>query len=214
METDNYLQIINSAPPNLPAIPPGMMPQTREQSLIILKTLPKQYYAALSPRTIEDALHSVTPPISLFKKEYGEQSLQAILVIILVDLIDFFNIGKTMGQEQLVQTIRLIMMDFYYLNIDDFKLCFDNAKRGRYGKIYDRIDGNIIYGWVESYATERLNVAYPEGNNQPDIASKNERSSNKVDKKFESFRIGYIAKKVLNHETLRKENREVGKTLC
>ena len=197
METQNYLQVINSAPPNLSVIPPAMMPHTREQSLIILKNLPKSYYETLMPRTVDDALQSITPPLAVIRKKYGEQSLQAILVIILTDLIKFFNVGKTIGQEQLVQTIRLIIEDFYYFNIEDFKLCFNNAKRGRYGKIYDRIDGNIIYEWLQKYSEERVQTAYPEIDRLPEIASKNERISPNQDRDFEKFRISYIAEKSL-----------------
>lgn len=149
------------------------------------------------PRTVEDALQSITPPLSVVRKEYGEQSLQAILVIILTDLIKFFNVGKTVGQDQLVQTIRLIIEDFYYFNIEDFKLCFNNAKRGRYGKVYDRIDGNIIYEWLQKYSEERLQIAYLESSSRPEIASKDERISTNHDKEFENFRISYIAEKSL-----------------
>ncbi len=128
--------------------------------------------------------------------KYGEQPLQAILVIILTDVIKFFNVGKTMGQEQIVQTIRLITEDFYYFNIEDFKLCFNNAKRGLYGKIYDRIDGNIIYEWLQKYSEERVKTAYQEGDFRPEVVSKNERISNKRDRDFENFRISYIAEKI------------------
>lgn len=197
METDNYLQVIRSAPENMPAIPPGMMPRTREQSLIILKNLPKQYYEALRPHSVDDALRSITPSLSVFRKEYGEQSLQAILVIILNDVVKFFNIGKTMGQDQMVQTIGLIIEDFYYFNIEDFKLCFNNAKRGRYGKVYDRIDGNVIYEWLQKYWEERILAVYPEGSCRSYIADRNERFTGKSDEEFEKFRISYIAEKSL-----------------
>lgn len=149
------------------------------------------------PRTVDDALKSLTPPLAVVRKEYGEQSLQAILVIILNDVIKFFNVGKTVGQEQLVQTIRLIIEDFYYFNIEDFKLCFNNAKRGFYGKVYDRIDGNIIYEWLQKYSESRVKTAYPEIDYRPEIASKNERASTKQDREFENFRISYIAEKSL-----------------
>lgn len=158
--------------------------------------MPKQYYATLAPLTVSDALQSITPPLAVFKKEYGEQSLQAILVIILTDLIKFFSIGKTMGQDQLVQTIRLIIEDFYYFNIEDFKLCFDNAKRGKYGKVYDRIDGNVIYEWLQKYSEERVQTAYPEGSYRPNVANNNERFIGKNDEEFEKFRISYIVEKM------------------
>ena len=163
---------------------------------MLLKTLPKQYYAALAPRTVSDALQSITPPLSIVKKKYGEQSLQAILVIILSDVIKFFNIGKTMGQDQLVQTVRLVTEDFYYFNIDDFKLCFSNAKRGKYGKVYDRIDGNVIYEWLQKYSEERTDIAYPESYYHSKVAGKNERLTGKNDEEFEKFRISYILDKM------------------
>lgn len=102
-----------------------------------------------------------------------------------------------MGQEQLVQTIQLIIEDFYYFNIEDFKLCFNNAKRGKYGKVYDRIDGNIIYEWLQKYSEERVQMAYPESSYRQEIVGKDERISNKRDTEFENFRISYIAGKSL-----------------
>lgn len=145
---------------------------------------------------VSDALQSITPPMALIRKEFGEQSLHAILVIILNDVIKFFSTGKTMGQEQLVSTIRLIVEDFYYFNVEDFKLCFNNAKKGKYGKIYDRIDGNIIYEWLQKYSEERIGVAYPESGYRPEVADKNERSSGKNDQEFEKFKISYIVEKM------------------
>lgn len=104
-----------------------------------------------------------------------------------------------MGQEQLVQTIQLIIEDFYYFNIEDFKLCFNNAKRGRYGKVYDRLDGNVIYEWLETYSKERVQFAYPESNLRPIVSGKEERMTGKDDKDFKKFKLEYIAKKALNH---------------
>lgn len=42
---------------------------------------------------------------------------------------------------------------------EDFKLCFNNAKRGVYGTMYDRIDGAVIFGWLQKYSDSRLNRA-------------------------------------------------------
>ena len=110
----------------------------------------------LRPKTIPDALDSITPALSEYRKETSETHLQALLVVLVNDLVGFFSVGKTMGQSQLVQTVQLIIEDYYYLNIEDLKLCFNNAKKGLYGKVYDRVDGNIILGWLQQYAAERV----------------------------------------------------------
>lgn len=130
--------------------------------------------------------------MAVIKKRYGEQFLFAFLTIAIVDLIEFFNVGKTMGESQVVSTIRLIVEDFYYLNVEDFKLCFNNAKRGRYGKVYDRVDGNTIYEWLNRYSVERVEIAYPEIDNQPRQDDLIERTSNRRDNNFENFKISYL----------------------
>ena len=64
-----------------------------------------------------------------------------------------------MGETQIAQTVDMIIEDYYYLNIEDFKLCFSDAKKGRFGKVYDRIDGNVIYERIEQYAKNRMEKA-------------------------------------------------------
>ena len=44
---------------------------------------------------------------------------------------------------------RQIIDRFYYLKLEEIKLCFRNAMAS--GKIYDRLDGNIILGWLNEY---------------------------------------------------------------
>ena len=163
----------------------------------ILEKWPLQYLATLHPRRIEDALGSITPELAVYRKEKGEIRLFAIMTLLIDDLLDFFSVSRTIGERQMAVTIKMIADDFYYFNTEDFKLCFDNAKRGKYGKIYDRIDGNVIYEWLQKYSQERIGIAYPEAYYLPEIANKNDRLSGKRQEDFEKFRIAYIAEKSL-----------------
>lgn len=92
-------------------------------------------------------------------KEFGEQHLRAFMVHVLNDVVDFFNIGKTMGAVQIASTADLIIEEFYFLKPDDFKLCFNRAKKGSYGKVYDRIDGQVIFEWLNAYTNDRMTTA-------------------------------------------------------
>lgn len=196
METDNYLQVIKGMPEEITILPSELMPTTKKQSVIVLTRWPEQYYVALRPKTLEDAVNSVTPSLAAFKKETSEMSLLAILTILFNDVIDFFSVGKSMGQSQLVSTIQLVVEDFYYLNIEDFKLCFNNAKRGVYGKIYDRIDGNVIYGWIAQYAQERAFFceSIDDRNKTSDTS---ERISTKIKNEDRAIRISEIQNKFI-----------------
>ena len=196
METDNYLQVIKGMPEEITILPSELMPTTKKQSVIVLTGWPEQYYVALRPKTLEDAVNSVTPSLAAFKKETSEMSLLAILTILFNDVIDFFSVGKSMGQSQLVSTIQLVVEDFYYLNIEDFKLCFNNAKRGVYGKIYDRIDGNVIYGWIAQYAQER--AFFCESiDDRHKTSDTSERISTKIKNEDRAIRISEIQNKFI-----------------
>ncbi len=60
-----------------------------------------------------------------------------------------------MGAEQVKQTVELIIEDYKHLKPEDFKACFNNAKKGHYGKLFDRLDGQIIMQWLCEYDNER-----------------------------------------------------------
>ena len=64
-----------------------------------------------------------------------------------------------MNAEQVAQTAEIIMYDYGYLKVEDFRLCFNNIKKGKYGKTYDRIDGQVILDWLNTYVDERLREA-------------------------------------------------------
>jgi len=80
--------------------------------------------------------------------------VKAILSILIADTADFLNVGKTISGPQIMQTIDLILEDFSVYKIDFFIACFTKAKKGFYGKQYDRLDGQIIFEWLTQYEYE------------------------------------------------------------
>lgn len=94
-----------------------------------------------------------------FLIQLSETKAKAILTLLISDLVDFFNVGKTMNDYQVAQTINMIFEDTRLRNLkpDDFKLCFKRLKSGHYGKSYDRIDGQIIFDALNQYTDERMN---------------------------------------------------------
>lgn len=67
-----------------------------------------------------------------------------------------------MTDTQVLETCKLILQEYYFLKIEDLKLCFDGMKTGKYlenGQLYDRLDGNIILGALNKYTEERIQQA-------------------------------------------------------
>jgi hypothetical protein len=108
---------------------------------------------------ISDVLNSESLSLVRIKKELGEETQQDILKIFITDLVNSFNIGKTMSESQIDSTCLLITEDFEYLKTADLLWFCKEAKKGRYGKLYDRIDCQIIIEWLTTYDEDRMEAA-------------------------------------------------------
>ena len=64
-----------------------------------------------------------------------------------------------MTDVQTQETAMLIVDSFHALTIADINLIFKNAKMGKYGKIYDRLDGQLILSWFDKHFNERCAAA-------------------------------------------------------
>lgn len=68
------------------------------------------------------------------------------------------NVGKTMNNTQIAETARLLYQEYYFWKPEEIRLCFDKGKMGKYGTTYDRLDGQILKEWLDSYDVERTEI--------------------------------------------------------
>ncbi len=99
------------------------------------------------------------PSLAKVKKQYGEDFTEAYVAMWITNLVEFFSVGKRMGENQIIETASFIMQDYYMLTLADINLVFTRAKKGFYGELYDRLDGAIILGWFRKYFDERCQEA-------------------------------------------------------
>lgn len=134
--------------------------------LAVLQTSPKQYLQELIPKSVDDVFASSEPALSMVAKELGENHARAIVVILLSEVVGFYNASNTMNDAQVAITTDLIIEEYPYFKIDDLKLAFRNAMKGRYGEIYNRLDGSVVMGWLRQYNKERCAKADIESFNE------------------------------------------------
>lgn len=97
------------------------------------------------------------PTIARIKNEASETDARALLYIAVCEVCDFFNVGKNMNDTQVAMTVDLIIEQFWHLKLTEIKYCFRRAMMRE--KLFDRLDGNIILGWLREYDTERTEEA-------------------------------------------------------
>lgn len=98
-----------------------------------------------------------TPTIAKIKNDASETDARALLYIAICEVCDFFNVGKNMNDTQVAMTVDLIIEEFWHLRLNEIKFCFRRAMMRE--KLFDRLDGNIIIGWLREYDTERTEEA-------------------------------------------------------
>jgi hypothetical protein len=113
-----------------------------------------------SANSTEAALHQVlasktSPALSEIKKQKGEQVALGVLVALMDECQQYFNLQQPMNPQQLMLTAELIMEEYYYLRVEEFRLCFRMAMKGEYGPVYNRIDGQIFFEWIRKYFSKR-----------------------------------------------------------
>lgn len=101
-----------------------------------------------------EIIESTNPSLALIKSQNAGLSLK-ILTDLINGFLDTLNVGKSMDGRQVLETAKMILEDYSVLKPDDFVLFFNKAKRGYYGKAYDRMDAHVIFEWLEQYMYDR-----------------------------------------------------------
>lgn len=119
-------------------------------------------------------INSDVPALAEIMKEKGEKTTIKVVELWISDLNDFLNVSRKMNPAQIHQTAVMILDEFYYFNLADINLVFTRAKKGKFGNLYESIDGMKIFNWFEQYNDERSQTAYNDALREHDnIKSKN-----------------------------------------
>lgn len=121
---------------------------------------PLQTLKTIKATTLEEAFVCPSAPIVTIYR-VSKSAATAILSHLMNDVIDFLNVGMSMEGKQLLQTVELVLNDTLTKNLkpEDFKVCFENAKKGIYGENYNRIDGQVIFKWLYRYCNDKADYA-------------------------------------------------------
>ena len=109
--------------------------------------------------SIEKVFEADLPSLAKVRKQYGADFTEAYIAIWITNLVDFVSVGKKMGEQQIYETAMFIAEEYFMLTIADINMVFQGIKKGKYGQLYDRIDGTIILSCFKQYFDERCATA-------------------------------------------------------
>lgn len=125
----------------------GMITEQYKLDLAYVERKGKELKAQYDGLNVQPTLHDLAID--------NEDELLKDLTLLIIDLTEAFNIGKGFSVPQIEQLGVSIMQRMGSLTLDDIALVFYRAKCGDYGTVYDRLDINVVNGWLNTYAKER-----------------------------------------------------------
>jgi len=94
--------------------------------------------------------------LSVLGKQDKKVLLKALSVLI-TQLRQSLNVGKNLDTLQVYECASLLMEKYWYFRLEELVYVFKQVKLGKYGKVYDRLDVQVISEWLHLYDTsERL----------------------------------------------------------
>ena len=153
-------QVTRYSPAEL--IPQEELPKTRQQAVSLLKNSPMLYWDSIRSKDVRDVLDAPHPLINSLRA-FGDMKLQALMVKGMNRFLRVYSVSGAMDAVQVADTINLIVETYPHYKQEDFKLFFNMAKKGMFGQIYGRMDGEVIMNWLAKYDIHRDTVAQDEG---------------------------------------------------
>lgn len=129
------------------------------KAILSLEATKQEFLKLPTHRTIEEVFSNPTATLSTVNKYRGRARVQAIIEHLIKASAKFLNVGRGMNEYQIAETARMIYDDYYFFTVADLKVCFRSGVSGKFGQVYDRLDGMVIFDWLEKYAGERSQIA-------------------------------------------------------
>ena len=130
-----------------------------EQKALLSMQLHQDDIGKLNANTPAQAMQCNAPTIATIRKYRGQEKATGILMYLIGNATFQLNISKRMNQQQVRTAAEIISGEYYYLNLADFKLCFQKGISGEYGQIFDRVDISVLCDWLRQYTEHRSEAA-------------------------------------------------------
>ncbi len=127
----------------------------QDKALLSIDGTSAEYLSKLPHKSMADVDLIPTASLATLKKYRGEEKMLAVLSALIIQSCEMLNVGKAMNEKQIANTAKLIFQEYFYFTLADFKVCFANGLKGKYGQLFDRMDSTIIFAWLAEHNDER-----------------------------------------------------------
>ena len=94
--------------------------------------------------------------ISVWNRRHGKATSAKLIAIFISNLVNTYNVNRPLTPEQIAEISLDMAGELWWVRMEELGAFFEAMKRGRYGKIYERLDGPMIWECWEKYLDHRM----------------------------------------------------------
>lgn len=104
--------------------------------------------------TVKSAIEGTQ--VSVLRTVEGDDFSCKLIYTMLDDVRAALMIPNSQEQEYCLATVAIrIVIEYWFLKVEELLLCFENVRAGRYGKSYHKLSEEEIMQWLVKYDMER-----------------------------------------------------------
>lgn len=121
---------------------------------------PERYYAELRIEKADGTREPGALTVMHLNRSLKRRDALMAVSIAILEVKQWFNVKGNMTDRQVKMTAEMILdhPHFYDLSLGNIKACF--RERMMEEKLYDRLDGNIIIGWLRKFKSDMADACY------------------------------------------------------
>jgi hypothetical protein len=123
------------------------------------RTINKYNFKAI--RTINEAMKNESPSLVVMQKKDKDMA-DNIMKLMLAKTARSFNITRNIEPGQIIELVETLNSEYYYLKLSEVFYILKQAKLGKFGKTYERLDEPTILSWFNTYVEERFEISEQE----------------------------------------------------
>ena len=133
-----------------------------------------------SVNTLVKAVDTKVEAMSVQKKNFGEDTILAMIELHLVALNQSINVHEKLTPMQMTEISLEIVENYYFMSFVEIALVFKRAKSGHYGKISYSLNMPDVLTWFSKYAEERCQHFMQRSDSKGNEAKQNSETSSVI----------------------------------
>jgi hypothetical protein len=137
-----------------------------DNALKVYETTSEKYnFKAI--QSVKDAMGNNSPSLVVMKKKDSALT-DNILKLMIAKTARAFNLTRNIEPAQIVDLVTDLEQDFYFLKLSEVFYVLKQARMGKMGKLYERLDQPTIISWFSDYVEKRMEISEEESLRQHD----------------------------------------------